>query len=326
VGQALSPANPRLQRSRCLLKMDISRHLLDRQCPVCGSDDKSHVAYPARIDEEKLDDFAFASRKLPEYMHLQLLECPVCGVLYASPALAAEFLAGAYRDSAYDSDEEAQYAAATYARQLDSILGLIGNRGVALEVGAGNGAFLRHLRDAGFREVIGIEPSRQAAARADAEIRPLIRLEMFQASNFAPSSISLFSCFQTIEHVNDPRALCSQAYHLLRPNGAIFLIGHDYRSWVTGLLGERSPIFDIEHLQLFSRDSLRFLLTACGFEDVRIGTIRNRYPLSYWMKLVPAPASLKRALIPFSKKLLVGRLPLSVNIGNLYAIGFKRRQ
>jgi SAM-dependent methyltransferase len=304
--------------------MEISRHLLDRQCPVCGSQDKSQVAYPARIDEEKLDEFAFASRKLPEYMHLRLLKCPVCGVLYASPALASEFLASAYQDAAYDSDEEAEYAAASYARQLDSILGLIGDRGVALEIGAGNGAFLWHLREAGFREVIGVEPSHQAAGRADEVIRPLIRLGMFQASNFKPGSISLLSCFQTIEHVNDPRGLCSEAYKLLRPDGAIFLIGHDYRSWVTRLLRERSPIFDIEHLQLFSRDSLRFLLTACGFDDVRIGTIRNRYPLAYWMKLLPAPASVKRILIPLSRKLLVGRLPLSVNIGNLYAVGFKR--
>src|ERR1700722_3899536 len=304
--------------------MDISRHLLDRECPVCGSHDKSQVAYPARIDEEKLNDFAFASRKLPEYMHLRFLTCPACGVLYASPALAAEFLASAYRDASYDSDEEAEYAAATYAGQLHAILGVIGDRGVALEIGAGNGAFLSQLREAGFRDVIGVEPSRQAADRADEVLRPLIRLGMFQASDFTPGSISLFSCFQTIEHVNDPRGLCSQAYELLRPNGAIFLIGHDYRSWVTRLLGERSPIFDIEHLQLFSRDSQRFLLTACGFEDIRIGTIRNRYPLSYWMKLLPVPARFKRTLIPLSRKLRVGRLPLSINIGNLYAVGFKR--
>ncbi|MGA2880625.1 MAG: class I SAM-dependent methyltransferase [Bryobacteraceae bacterium] len=304
--------------------MDISRHLLDRQCPVCGSQDKSQVAYPARIDEDKLDDFAFASRKLPEYMHMQLLKCPTCGVLYACPALAPEFLAHAYRDASYDSDEEAEYAAETYARQLKSLLGLIGDRGVALEIGAGNGAFLRHLREAGFREVIGVEPSYQAAARADEAIRPFIRPGMFQASNFAPGSISLLSCFQTIEHVSDPRGLCADAYELLRPDGAIFLIGHDYRSWVTRLFGEKSPIFDIEHLQLFSQDSLRFLLNACGFEDIRVGTIRNRYPLAYWMKLLPAPARVKRALIPLSRKLLVGRLPLSVNIGNLYAVGFKR--
>jgi len=304
--------------------MDISRHLLDRQCPVCGSHDESRVAYPARINEAELDDFAFASRKLPEFMHLRLLKCPTCNVLYASPALAPDFLANAYRDASYDSNEEAEYAAATYAEQLDSILPAIGDREVALEIGAGNGAFLRHLREAGFRQVIGVEPSGQAVARADESIRPLIKLGMFQAGDFIPKSISLLSCFQTIEHVDNPRSLCADAYELLRPNGAVFLIAHDYGSWVTRLLGERSPIFDIEHLQLFSRDSLRFLLTSCGFEDVRVGTIQNRYPLAYWMKLLPASTRVKRALIPVFRKLLIGRLPLSINIGNLYAVGFKR--
>jgi SAM-dependent methyltransferase len=304
--------------------MRISGHLRDRKCPVCGSKDESQVAYPARIDEEKLGDFAFASRKLPELMHLRLVKCPTCGVLYASPALAPEFLANAYRDASYDSNEEAEYAAATYAEQLDSILRVIGDREVALEIGAGNGAFLKHLREAGFRQVIGVEPSREAAAKADEVIRPLISLGMFQAADFAPGSISLLSCFQTIEHVENPRSLCSEAYELLRPNGAVFLIGHDYGSWVTRLLGERSPIFDIEHLQLFSKDSLHYLLTACGFEDIRIGTIRNRYPVAYWMKLLPIPTSLKRVLVPLSRRLLIGRLPLSVNIGNIFAVGFKR--
>ena len=305
--------------------MHISAHLRDRECPVCGGGGDSQVAYPARIDETKLGEFAFASRKLPEFMHLRLLKCPTCGVLYASPALAPEFLADVYREAAYDSNEEAEYAAATYAEQLDSILQAIGDRGVALEIGAGNGAFLRRLIEAGFRQVIGVEPSQEAAAKADDVIRPLIRLGMFHAADFTPDSISLVSCFQTIEHVDSPRLLCSEGYQLLRPNGAIFLIGHDYNSWVTRLLGEKSPIFDIEHLQLFSKDSLRYMLTACGFEDVRIGTIRNRYPLSYWMKLMPIPVAIKRILIPLSKKLLVGRVPLNVNIGNICAVGFKRR-
>lgn len=44
--------------------MQVTAHLRDRNCPVCDSRDGSHVAYPARIDEEKLGALAFASRKL----------------------------------------------------------------------------------------------------------------------------------------------------------------------------------------------------------------------------------------------------------------------
>jgi hypothetical protein len=106
--------------------MEVTAHLRDRNCPVCDSHDGSHVAYPARINED---------RKLPEFM-LRLLKCPTCDVMYASPALAPEFLANVYRESGYDSNKEAEYAAATYAGQLDSILREIGDREVALEITA----------------------------------------------------------------------------------------------------------------------------------------------------------------------------------------------
>jgi hypothetical protein len=43
------------------------------------------------------------------------------------------------------------------------------------------------------------------------------------------------------EYVNNPRGLCSEAHELLRPNDAIFLIGHDYGSWAIRFLGESRP-------------------------------------------------------------------------------------
>lgn len=304
--------------------MEISSHLRVRDCPVCGNSDASDIAYPARIDEGRLDDFAFASRKLPELMHLRLVRCPRCRTLYASPALTPDFLATAYQDASYDSSEEARFAARTYARHLPRLAAELGDLGTALEVGTGNGAFLGYLREAGFRRVIGLEPSEQAAAASEESIRPLIRLGMFQSGDFEASSLSLLCCFQTIEHVENPRELCQDAYRLLRPGGAIFLVGHDYDSWVTALLGERSPIFDIEHMQLFSKESLRFLLASCGFQDIRIGSIWNCYRLSHWIKLLPIPTGLKRRVIPLTLKLLVGKIPLPMNIGNICAIGFRR--
>ena len=54
-----------------------------------------------------------------------------------------------------------------------------------------------------------------------------------------------------------------EAFRILKPGGAIFLIGHNRRRSLSArLLGRRSPIFDIEHLQLFSPRSLRQLLIS----------------------------------------------------------------
>lgn len=304
-------------------RVQITDHLRERNCPVCGSADDSRVSYPSRFDERNLDSFAFSSRKLPEFMHLRLLHCPVCGVLYASPALTADFLVQAYREAAYDSNEEANLAARTYARILHPVLQSLRGREAALEVGAGNGAFLHHLRAAGFRRVTGIEPSGQAVSAAEKSIRPLIRLGMFRSGDFEPASLSLFCCFQTLEHIEHPRALCLDAFGLLRPGGAIFLVTHNYESKVNRILGERSPIFDIEHLQLFSRGSLAYLLESCGFQWVQTGAVWNCYPLSYWIKLLPISTDLRRRLVPLSRRLQIGKLPLRANVGNIYAVAFK---
>ena len=64
-----------------------------RACPVCGSTGESRVFAPANLDLENLNAFSFASRKLPEYMHAALVECPSCDVVYANPAIEAESLA-----------------------------------------------------------------------------------------------------------------------------------------------------------------------------------------------------------------------------------------
>ena len=59
--------------------------MISRRCPICSSDDASRVFAESNVDASKLDAFAFASRKVPEYMHHRLIECPVCDLLYASP-------------------------------------------------------------------------------------------------------------------------------------------------------------------------------------------------------------------------------------------------
>ena len=299
--------------------MNLREHLRERNCPVCGSADRSTILHPANFNEANLDEYAFASRKLPELMHLDLVRCPTCTLVYASPAFTLEFLSSAYGGAAYDSNDEAYFAARTYASHLPNLP----TRNSALEVGTGNGAFLIELKKAGFENVCGVEPSSAAYSTARAQIREFIRPGMFRAADFPPASVDLLACFQTMEHLENPRELCASTLQLLKPGGAVYLITHDYDSWVTRLLGRKSPIFDVEHLQLFSKSSLRHLLESCGFERVQIRTIRNRYPLSYWFRLAPIPNSAKQFLIRLLNATRIGRIPLSANIGNLAVVGYK---
>jgi SAM-dependent methyltransferase len=300
--------------------VSIGFELRERACPVCGSTDEHREFAASTVDFSTLDQFAFASRKLPEYMHFRLIECGRCEVLYANPIPPLEMLALAYRDAGFDSTVESQHAARTYSALLKRQLR---SRGRALDIGAGDGAFLAALLDLGFSDVVGIEPSSAPIEAAPERVREFIRQTLFSADDFAPNSFDLVTSFQTIEHVYDPAALVRGIARVLKPGGTAFLIFHDSRALSAKLLKTKSPIFDVEHLQLFSAASADYLMRSLEFTDIRIGPIWNSYPLRYWCKLFPFPAAQKKRILGFMNASPIGSFNLAVPAGNLAAFGIK---
>ena len=296
---------------------------MKRDCPICGLGKSNRVHTEADFDLKKLDKFAFSSRKIPEYMHYRLLVCDGCGLLYANPAPAPRKIAAAYDEAAFESTQEAHYAARTYGRFLPSILLNIPDQKGALDIGTGDGAFLEELVKKGFTGVVGAEPSRAPILAAKKEIRPLIRHGLFSAKNFKKNSLSLVTCFQTLEHVYDPSQTCREAYQILKKRGAFFAVCHNRLSLSNRLLGKKSPIFDIEHLQLFSPESARLLFEKAGFAEVEVKTVFNSYPIHYWVKMFPFPSGIKSTLIKFLKFVGIGHIPFFLPAGNMAVIGYK---
>jgi hypothetical protein len=101
------------------------------------------------------------------------------------------------------------------------------------------------------------------------------------------------------------------------------LVTHDYAGVVNRVLGRRSPIIDIEHLQLFCRASLERLLHDAGVPPREIRALVNRYPMHYWLRLTPLPMGLKRVAAGLLGVTGLGRVRFGVNVGNLLAIGRK---
>ncbi|HEY1013429.1 MAG TPA: class I SAM-dependent methyltransferase [Herpetosiphonaceae bacterium] len=275
----------------------------------------------ANLRSDQLDAYAYASRKLPEYMHHRLVACPGCDLLYANPAPEQAALADAYQAADFDSQEEARCASSTYGRLVRG-LGLRQRDG-ALDIGTGEGSFLEQLLELGFTNVRGIEPSDAPIAAAAPAIRPLIIRDVFRPADFPPASLSLVTCFQTIEHVPDPLGLCRASFELLKPGGALFIICHNRRAFSARVLGRKSPIFDLEHLQLFSPRSAELLLERAGFGGIRVRPILNRYPLHYWAKLFPLPPAAKLRLLGRLRASRGGSVPIALPAGNLAVVGFK---
>lgn len=298
-----------------------------RPCPVCNTDSSvAKLFLKKNIDPSQMSAFSFASRKLPEFMCHQLVQCPTCDLVYANDPPDQSVLAQAYHVSDFDSAQEADDAAAAYDRAVKPVLDRLERKDAALEIGTGTGVFLEALKARGFTTLVGVEPSSAAIAAAPAHRQAWIREAIFREADFLPDSFDFICCFMTLEHVRDPSEIVSAARRLLKPGGAIALVTHDYRSSVNRLLGRRSPIIDIEHMQLFSPSSIKQLLQRNDFESIGVHSFQNRYALRYWMRLLPLNASFKQRLIRALGAVGLVDIKLSFNVGNMLSFGYRPKQ
>lgn len=295
-----------------------------RCCPVCHTAAEMATVFAEEsIDSSRLSGFSYASRKEPEYMSHRLVRCPVCALVYVCNPPEQVELTQAYHTAEYDSSDEADDAAQSYIRAIAPILAKLPTKQRVLEIGSGTGIFLELLKNQGFSELIGIEPSAAAIAAAPAHRREWLRQGIFEESAFAPASFDLICCFMTLEHVRDPMQIALSARQLLRPQGVFVTVTHDYSSFVNRCLGKKSPIIDIEHMQLFSQSSVSELFQRAGFEHISTAPFSNRYSLNYWLRLAPLPKRIKSALKWLNFHTGMGQLKIAVNVGNTLTAGFQ---
>lgn len=294
----------------------------ERPCPVCGGRSQAHFA-DERIDPLRFSDFTYASRKQPEFMCFRLVRCTDCDLVYTPMPPSAEFLLRAYSEASYNSGPEAQAAARSYAKALAPNLARLAERKAAVDVGAGSGPLLPWLKESGFDPVIGIEPSLAAIEAAPPAVRCMLRKGMFSPALLADVRPSLLCSFMTLEHLADPYGFLCVAHELLEPGGMLAVIVHNWRAPLNRLLGLRSPVIDVEHLQLFSPKSIHTLLARTGFVAIDLKSIANAYPLRYWLRLTPFPEKVKSLIAGTLECFGLLDARLSLRVGNMLAIGMR---
>jgi SAM-dependent methyltransferase len=316
---------------RSLLKLGITmegkRFFMssNRSCPVCNTPSKNAKLFQKEnIDENKISSFSYASRKEPEFMCHRLVRCKLCDLVYVSNPPEEKHLANAYHVSEYDSSEEADDAAIAYIKTIQPILENLKVKKKVLEIGSGTGVFLELLKDRGFEDLIGIEPSSAAIQAAPIHRRVWLRKEIFKEQNFDPASFDLICCFMTMEHVYDPLIIARAAQRLLKPNGAFVTVTHDYSSLINRILGKKSPIIDIEHMQLFSKKSICELLKRSDFNNISSKPFINRYSFNYWLRLTPLPSAVKKQLKWLSSLIGMDKIKIGLNVGNRITAGYKQ--
>ena len=246
-----------------------------------------------------------------------MVRCRRCGLVRADPVLDPTRSAELYRSSTFDYAEELDGLRTTYGTALDRLAATAPGRRGLVDIGCGNGFVLEVARARGWTDLRGVEPSSDAIARAPAAVGELIVQDVMRAGLLPHGSFDAVTLFQVLDHIPEPLALLQECRAILRERGVILALNHNVTAWSARLLGERSPIVDVEHTYLYSPATMRRLFENAGFDVLTVGPVRNTYSLTYLMHLLPMPQSAKTAALARLAGSRLGRVQATVPLGNL---------
>ncbi|HEX7042125.1 MAG TPA: class I SAM-dependent methyltransferase [Patescibacteria group bacterium] len=292
-------------------------------CAICKQKEKVKLLYKATFDRGKINDNTFSARRTPDRMHYQFLKCLRCGLIFSSPIFDNNKITDFYSKSTFDYDSEAKFLKKTYGSYLKEVVKGLKGKLSLLDIGCGNGFFLEEAMNFGVKDVYGVEPGRKTVEKASKIIQKRIKVAMYDEKLFPKGKFSIITCFHTLDHIVNPNKFLKGVISNLKKNGKILFIVHDTKGMSVKLFGEKSPIFDIEHIYLFDKKSLAQIFKRAGFKNIQVFSIKNTYPLSYWFRMVPLPWSLKSVVEKLIFNTFLGDIPFTIPAGNIGIIAQK---
>lgn len=229
------------------------------KCPICHS---SSVAFFLEIPEVPVFcNFLLSSEK--EALEtstgtLKLGFCRACCHVFNAafrPALLD--YSGKYENSLHFSSTFHDYAQ-TLAQRLVQRYHLYGK--TIVEIGCGNGDFLKLLCKMGNNRGIGFDPSYPADANENLRCVQFIR--DFYSDKYKDLQADFICSRHTLEHVPDPKSFLRDFRESIQPNAIVYFEVPNARFIFSDL-----SVWDLiyEHYSYFNRTSLVQLFMSCGF-------------------------------------------------------------
>ena len=280
--------------------------------------------YPPTFDRKNVSKNTYSARRLPDKVHYRIVKCLRCSLIFSSPIISLKEISKFYKDSLCNYEDQIPYLIKTYLNIIKNIWNKVPKNPKVLEVGCGNGFFLKALKELKFtKNVFGVEPSSKMVLQADPILRNKIKINIFKRNLFPKNSFDLVLCFHTLDHMINPNEFIRGAQFLLKKNGYVVVVVHDTDGLSVKLFGEDSAIFDIEHIYLFNKKTLSEIFLKNKFKVIKVSNLVNTYPVSYWIKMSGLPSVIKRSA-NFSANLLgIGKKDFSISAGNIVIIAKK---
>lgn len=249
------------------------------RCPVCDSAGIHHV-FNATDHTVTLESFG-------------IWQCANCSVRFTQNVPGIDDIGKYYKSENYISHTETskglvnwlylrvrKFTLSSKRRFIESETQQ--TKGMLLDIGAGSGAFVHHMKTSGWA-VEGVEPDSGAIERAAREYQ--LSLKPSSALfNFEEHSFDAVTMWHVLEHVHDLHGYINQIKKIIRPGGTVFIAVPNYTSYDAEHYQSSWAAYDVpRHLYHFSPASMIELMKKHGF------TVKKMQPMwfdSFYVSLL----------------------------------------
>lgn len=252
------------------------------ECPVCGSENINPL-FSATDHTVSKSDFV-------------IWQCGSCTLRFTQDVPDEAHIGPYYKAEAYISHTDShkglvnrvyqrvrRFTLRQKVRLIERSAGIRG--GSVLDVGCGTGAFLRTMKEAGWK-VQGLEPdpdARRLATDSGVPVQPAELLYELPAASF-----DVITLWHVLEHVHDLHRYMDQLKALLKEGGRLFIAVPNYTALDADIYRFHWAAYDVpRHLYHFSPKSLETLLQRHGlrlldkrpmwFDSFYISLLSSRY-------------------------------------------------
>jgi SAM-dependent methyltransferase len=285
-------------------------------CPVCSSGNLAEKFQDTLGNNLPAFDYNFSPLT---QRHYRIVKCRNCSHYFATPRhqnLYANYSANK-ADETYISLSPQRFA--TDAEAIKSILEFC-PQGTLLDIGCATGDFLITARK--YYKAEGLDLSEWASKMARDRGLTIHTCRISEMPY--PEHYDVITLWGVIEHFEFPKEELANMRKILKKKGIVCIWTGDISSITARIMGEKWHYFHGQHIQMFSKRSLRLLFADGGFEEVTITTypyILTMESLSNSITRYPLIHKLMRPIIShkaLSNKKFMLKLP-----GEMFAI-FRR--
>ena len=298
-----------------------STDLLDRACPLCGSQEYANEVSSRRPAEAVgFDDLrrhwaTFSDEKI----FFTYARCKQCELLFTPKFFTEQQLELLYGDLPPNMGTAGDAAIkATQRGYFDAAMKSGNLGGGYLEIGPDVGHIAGYAADSGrFDHFWLYEPNEAVHPQLAASARGYpahVSAGMSDLSAVPDRSVGLAVMVHVLDHLIDPGAILEQIYAKLRTGGALMIVTHNEKSLLRKLLGKRFPPFCLQHPELYNPASIERLLTGHGFKAVQVERSVNHFPLPFLGQYAAHTLGLQ------VKKVPLPNVNLGLRLGNILTI------